>query len=186
MGLDAYFYKVKKDDNTPVIDDFFKCISCDDELHDLFVKLNKLAIKNDYSFADLLKRAISDYINRNDYDDKDELMRFRNFHFLNDFFCYDDTWYAKDMPITKDQCITLRDMAKKCIDECDYKFYKLSCKCDVCYECDEIDELCKEHFHTDYKDYNLYNKIKTLYIGMCHLIDETDWDNETIVYNADW
>ena len=190
MGLDAYFYredKTNKEYSIPSIN-ITDLANDDENFKDVLTRLAKLADRYGYSFEEILLKAISEYVNNNDYDDRDSLMQFRNFHFLNDYFKYDDSWYDKDKIITKDQCVELRDKAKACIEACDNMFYNLRCKtnCEISFDCDAINRLCKEYFPTDYQDVNLYNKIKTLYLGMNQLIKETNWDDEVIVYNADW
>ena len=169
MGLDAYFYredKTNKEYSIPSIN-ITDLANDDENFKDILTRLVKLADRYGYSFEEMFLKAISEYVNNNDYD---------------------DSWYDKDKIITKDQCVELRDKAKACIEACDNLFYNLRCKanCEISFDCDDINKLCKEYFPTDYKDVNLYNKIKTLYLGMNQLIKETNWDDEVIVYNADW
>jgi len=104
------------------------------------------------------------------------------------------------MIVTKEQCIELRDKAKKCIDEisnvckekdvtiCCYNYgtntYTTQSHCDI----DFVDDIIYKYFPCERKPkgVDLYSKILCLHRGMDDLINETDWDNEEIVYNADW
>ena len=189
MGLDAYIYrKVKHDEPASLTAEAWHDIfsNAGDHLKDLFKRMSAYADKWNYSFCGVLTTAMQEFLDRNESTDGDEIVYFRKFHFLNDFFNYTDENYAKDMLVTKEQCIELLDRAKACLDECndvpvtlafnDYNKYG--------YE-DARNDVCNKHFPSGWDD-SYYEKVRDLYKAMTNIINNTDWDNEYIVYNADW
>lgn len=210
MGLDSYFYrhtKVKECDDV-LAADMVDIFNSNKKLQKLLMKLKAHCRHKDVPMSDALADSVKDYLNRNGEGYDDEILYFRKLHFLNDYFNYDDSWYAKDMTITKEQCIDLRDRAKRCLDECEevYKKSDLYTRVYRVYRVDEplrstrnyersfdddtdigkaVNEICKKHFPSKYSD-SCYDKIGHLYQGMNSIIEGTDWENESIIYNADW
>ena len=207
MGLDAYFFrhtKVKESDkiNQTALSDLIKSNS---KLSELFDRLSAIATHKGVHLEDALREAFKLYLDNNGEGHLDEILYFRKFHFLNYYFNYNDDWYAKDKIVTKEQCIELRDRAKACLDECE-KIYSNSDCCVVNYlgkssldstrnyeqsfddtseVGNSINEICNKYFPCKWNN-STYDKVGHLYNGMCSIIDETDWENEDIIYNADW
>lgn len=211
MGLDAFFYRHTKSKECDNIDgkEWLDLFSDCDELKDLIVKLKIIARKEGSSLGKILCDALNEYVNHNGEGNQrfcNSILDFRKFYFLNEYFHYNDDWYDKDMVITKDQCIELRDKAKACIDEiekvskekgvviCSYNYganayftqstEKVAFATNVTF----VDDIIYKHFPCEYKPkgIDLYSKILNLYRGMNEIISETDWDNEEIIYTADW
>ena len=208
MGLDAYFYRHSKvTENEVVTDDLI--LNAFQASDDLKVKLNKLSayakLHNKFLY-ELLDDAVSMYLSSHGEGYADEILYFRKFHYLLDYFKYDDEWYAKDMAITKDQCTDLRDKAKACLEECekfykDNKIYVRSYLTDsmladtrnyeISFDDSEyigntVNEICYRHFPSSWKDTAMYDKVGHLYTGMSSILEETDWDKQTLIFNADW
>lgn len=189
MGLDAYIYrKIKHNEPDVMTADAWASIfaNASDCLKELFARMSRYADMWNYSFSEVLTTAMREFLDKNEGYDTDEVVYFRKFHFLNDYFNYTDENYAKDMLVTKEQCIDLRDRAKACLDECnsvpvtlafnEYDKYG--------YE-DARNDVCNKHFPSEYND-AYYEKVRDLYKAMVDIINNTDWDIEYIVYNADW
>lgn len=125
MGLDAYFYRrTKVTDSDIVTDDtLLNALHASDELKAKLNHLSAYAKLNNKFLFECLTEAISDYLRHNGEGYDNEILYFRKFHYLLDYFGYSDDWYAKDMTLTKEQCIELMDKAKACLEECD-KIYK--------------------------------------------------------------
>ena len=207
MGLDSYFYrhtKVKECDNV-LASDMVDIFNSNQKLQKLLMKLKAHCRQHNESLSDALADSVKDYLNHNGEGYDDEILYFRKLHFLNDYFNYDDSWYAKDMVITKEQCIDLRDRAKRCLDECEELYRKSGIYVRI-YSAAEplhstrnyersfdddtdigkaVNEICKEHFPSEWNS-SCYDKIGHLYQGMNAIIEDTDWENESIIYNADW
>lgn len=177
MGLDSSFSKsVKQNDSFEVNEQLIKSLFSieNSELVEDLKQLNEIACAEDDSLFRIIHSAFKEYIHKHEVSVFHEgILYFRNFHFLNDYFDYDDSWYSKDKVVTKEQCIYLRDLAKKCLNSCSRR---LSDK--------EREEGCRKYFPCE--DVNLYNKVRDLYYGMCSIINDTNWDREQIIYNADW
>lgn len=207
MGLDVYFYRrTKATENDVVTDDLLLNVRhSGDKLKAKLNRLNAYAKVHGKSLYECLDEAINDYLNNYCEGYCNELLYFRKFHYLLDYFKYDDDWYATDMPITKEHCTELRDKAKACLEECE-KFYKErkvyvksyltdSMLHDVCnhersfddskYVGCTVDEICNKHFPNSWRD-TTYDKVGHLYCGMCSILRETDWDRQEIIFNADW
>ncbi len=181
MGFNSYFYRKKKCCNLEnittnewdyVIDDL------DSYSNKLINELRLYADNHGCSLKECVFTAIQEFLN-NHYDTQGKLLAyFRKFYFLNEFLSYKGAWYAKDMELSKDACIALCDKAKECLDECN--------SADI----DEIDSICKSYFYIEGNNYSqcmyLFDKIKLLFNTMNDAINNTDWDNEVIVYRADW
>lgn len=208
MGLDAYFYRHTKVTESDVVTDdlFINAFQASDELK---VKLNKLsayAKAHNKFLYECLSEAITAYLGSNGEGYNNEILYFRKFHFLLDYFDYDDEWYAKDMTITKAQCAELRDKAKVCLEECEkfYKEHEIYVRSyltdsmladtrnyersfdDSEYIGNTVNEICYKHFPCSWKDTAMYDKVGHLYTGMNSILEETDWDKQTIIFNADW
>lgn len=181
MGLDAFFYRRTKRKEISDFDVFKWMSDFDSELNGLLVDLNYVANKKNISLNAALKEAITNYITESN---DNEILYFRKFHFLNHFLNYDFSWYDKDMEISKDKCIELRDLAKKCLDACEtYKKKNPSDASEYFY-----DKICEDNLPdgSAFNDWSLYTKIQDLYNGMNDIIESTDWNNQIIVYNANW
>lgn len=207
MGLDAYFYKHVKVTQNDIItyDNLINVFNNNDKLKEKFNRLNAYANSNNLLLADCLYNAINNYLNNNEYGYCNELLYFRKFHYLLDYFKYDDDWYAKDMPVTKEQCIELRDKAKVCLEECEKVYKEHNCYVKS-YLTDSmladtrnyersfndeddtgiiINEICNKHFPSDWKD-AIYDKVGHLYQGMNSIVNSIDWEHEELIFNADW
>lgn len=207
MGLDAYFYRhTKATENDVVTEDLIlNAFRASDELKVKLNKLNAYAKLNNKFLSECLTEAISDYLYHNGEGHDNEILYFRKFHYLLDYFCYGDDWYAKDMVVTKEQCTELMNKAKACLEECD-KVYKDRGRYVTSYLTHEvlsatrnyersfdneddtgtiINEICNRHFPSTLKDAT-YDKVGHLYQGMRYILSETDWDKQTIIFNADW
>ena len=207
MGLDAYFYRrTKVTENDIVTDDLLlNAFHSSDKLKAKLNRLGAYAKVHDKFLYECLDEAINDYLNNYGEGYSNEILYFRKFHYLLNYFDYDDEWYSADMPITKEQCIDLRDKAKACLEECD-KVYKDRGRYVTSYLTHEvlsatrnyersfdyeddtgtiINEICNRHFPSDWKDAT-YDKVGHLYQGMCSILAETDWDKQTVIFNADW
>lgn len=207
MGLDAYFYKHVKVTQNDIItyDNLINVFNNNDKLKEKLNRLNAYANSNNLLLADCLYNAINNYLNNNEYGYCNELLYFRKFHYLLDYFKYDDDWYAKDMPVTKEQCIELRDKAKVCLEECEKVYKEHNCYVKS-YLTDSmladtrnyersfndeddtgiiINEICNKHFPSDWKD-AIYDKVGHLYQGMNSIVNSIDWEHEELIFNADW
>jgi len=207
MGLDAYFYRrTKVTDNDIVTDDLLlNAFHSSDKLKDKINRLSAYAKVHDKSLYECLDEAINDYLNNYGEGYSNELLYFRKFHYLLNYFNYDDEWYSGDMPVTKEQCIDLRDRAKACLEECE-KFYKEHNVYVTSYLTDSmladtrnyersfddseyigktVNEICNRHFPSTWKNAT-YDKVGHLYQGMNAILEETDWNKQTVIFNADW
>jgi hypothetical protein len=197
MGLDSHFFICSKEFEIKDISvsDISTLIENNRELQNSLSKLNAIAKDKNVSLDCLLNNIITNYI-QNYKHNRELIAHFRNFNYLNDFFNYTDAWYNRDKPVTKEQCVELRDKAKKCLDEINllcnnnrwiaywdsvHKCYK-----DV-YSDKELNlNTIINRYFTVYKDQDLINKIKELYSILTIIIEDVKWDSELVVYNADW
>lgn len=206
MGLDSYFYRhTKLKESDRVSDSEWSNLFSDNDLQNIIAKLNTISKECEVSLGETLKDILKGYLDNNVGEGHcSDILYFRKFHFLNDYFNYTDEWYNKDKIITKEQCIDLRDRAKKCLDEidkfcsennitiCNYdynskKYIVRYNNCDYGFE-SFINDIIYKHFPTECKlnDIDLYSKVIHLYSGMSDIISNTNWENEDIVYNSDW
>lgn len=183
MGLDSYFYRITRpvDRTKPHPADLIHNVPVNDDLQELIAQLEDYAYRTDQYFENVLACAIQDYLCKNDSDDpyRNEVSYFRKFHFLNDYFNYTDENYAKDMKITREQCEDLLSRANECINDCllhcgTYPYDEANC-----------DNIADKHFPSKWHD-STYMKVQCLKSKMQSILDYTDWENEDIVYNADW
>lgn len=197
MGLDSHFFICSKEFETEDISvsDISTLIENNRELQNSLSKLNAIAKDKNVSLDCLLNNIITNYI-QNYKPNRELIAHFRNFNYLNDFFNYTDAWYNRDKNVTKEQCIELRDKAKKCLYEINlvcnnnhWMFYWDSvhkCYKDV-YSDKELNlNTIINKYLTVYKDQDLINKIKELYNILTIIIEDVKWDSEFVVYNADW
>lgn len=207
MGLDSYFYKRSKVTLNDAVTDnsLINVFNNNDELKEKLNRLNAYANNHNKLFSECLYDAINNYLGNNGEGYCNELLYFRKFHYLLNYFKYDDDWYANDMPVTKDQCTELRDRAKACLEECEkfYKEHKVYIKSyltdsmlsntrnyersfdDSEYVGYMVNEICNKHFPNGWKD-TTYDKVGHLYNGMNKILNELDWDHEELIFNADW
>lgn len=207
MGLDAYFYRRTKVTENDIVTDnlLLNAFNSSDELKAKLNRLSAYAKAHGKFLYECLDEAINDYLNNYGEGYSNEILYFRKFHYLLNYFDYDDEWYSRDMPITKEQCIDLRDKAKACLEECEkvYKEHQCYVKSyltdkplndtrnyersfsDAFYTGYEINEICNRHFPSAWKD-AMYDKVGHLYQGMNTILNETDWDKQTVIFNADW
>lgn len=189
MGLDAYFYrrlKRKKESSVPSSAEWASILAnASDITKELLTRMSAYADMYNYSLSEVLNTAMKEFLYRYEsYDD--EIVYFRKFHFLNDYFNYTDENYAKDMLVTKDQCIELRDRAKACLDECNSVPATLAFNAYNKHSYEDVrNDVCNKHFQSEWGD-SYYEKVRDLYKSMTDIINNTDWDIECIVYNADW
>lgn len=179
MGLDAYIYrKIKHDEPANVTSEewAYAFAHADDHMKSLLTRMKAYGELWNYSLSQVLTTAMQEFLDRNESSDSDEIVYFRKFHFLNDYFNYTDENYAKDMIITKKQCQYLYDKAKACLDVCN--------KITTDFE-NKSYEICNKFFLSEYKDAS-YEKVQSLFRAMNEILNNTDWDVENIVYNADW
>ena len=206
MGLDSYFYRYSKlKESDRVSDSEWSNLFNNNDLQDIIAKLNTISKEREVSLGETLKDILKGYLDNNAGEGHcSDILYFRKFHFLNDYFNYTDEWYGKDKIVTKEQCIELRDTAKKCLDEIDEFCSEnniIICNYDytvnkylIKYNSDDykfesfVDDIIYKHFPVNYKcdNIDLYSKVLNLYRGMNNIISETKWENEDIVYNADW
>lgn len=202
MGLDAYFYRrTKVTDSDIVTDDLIlNTFQVNGELRTKLNQLKAHAKARNKSLYECLSEAVTDYLNYNGY--SNEILYFRNLYYLLDYFGYGDEWYAKDMTITKEQCIDLRDKAKVCLEDCERLYKEHGCYV-ISYLADspltvtrssyersseyssDINEIFNKYFPGSLKDIT-YDKVGRLYHGMNIILEETDWDKQEIIFNADW
>lgn len=179
MGLDAYFYrKIKRIESANVTSEEWTDVfaHAGNNMKNLLIRMKAYGELWNYSLNQVLTTAMQEFLDRNEGSDSDEIVYFRKFHFLNDYFNYTDENYAKDMIITKEQCQYLYDKAKACLDACN--------KITMDFE-NKSYEICNKFFLSEYKDAS-YEKVKSLFRAMNEILNNTDWDIEYIVYNADW
>lgn len=196
MGLDSHFFICSKELETKDISvsDISTLVENNHELQNSISKLNAIAKDKNVSLDNLLNNIITNYI-QNYKPNRELIAHFRNFNYLNDFFNYTDALYNRDKTVTKEQCIELRDKAKKCLDEINlvcsnnhWMFYWDSvhkCYKDVYSDKElNLNTIINKYF-TVYKDQDLINKVKELYNILTIIIEDVKWDSEFVVYNAD-
>lgn len=207
MGLDAYFYRHTKVLESDLVSDeaILNAYNLSDSLKLKLNHLNAYARSKNKHLFECLKDAISEYLNSHGEGYNDEILYFRKFHYLLDYFKYDDNWYANNMTVTKEQCEDLRDRAKACLEECVrmYKYHDCNSYEDYLNndsltqthhynayaESTELTSIitgiCNKHFPNKWND-SYYDKVGHLYCGMCSILRETDWDRQEVIFNADW
>lgn len=211
MGLDAYFYRKPKQTKVlePITSDMLVDVFQSEHLKKALTELQKWADANDYTLEQALYQAIDDF---NDYrcdggwDNKSEVLYFRKFHYLLDYFEYGDDEYSKDMTITKEQCEELCERAAKCLRDVD-KYLAKQNGCAATHDCESgvllnyavlgdmkatkriherINEITNEAFPCSGWDDSCLDHVARLFTGMRDILQNTDWETEDIVFNADW
>lgn len=190
-------------------------LSSDTELLNALKKLKEYTLLSEVPFNESLTKAINQFLDH-DYgfytDQYNEVAYFRKFWWVINFFNYSDSDYANDKPVTKEQLEKARILAEKTIKmvikhftdkgfevehspleytgytsryggiEPDYLSFKNGVMTDEME--DEADAICSDVF--DDSDAFLFHKVCELYVQFTKILNETDFDNEQIVLNADW
>ena len=201
-------------DKQDVINEFFSS-SSNTELQQSLMRLKEYTLLSEESLDECLVKAINQFIERySTYYDNDpcKVAYFRKFWWVLDFFDYSDSDYANDKPVTKEQIEEARILAEKSIKmvlkhftdkgyEIEHSPLEYTCQTSrwggvkpeylsfknavLTDELEaEADSLCESIF--DCEDSYLFFKVCELYAQFTQILNETDWDNEQIVLNADW
>ena len=94
MGLDAYIYrKIKHDEPASVTSEewAYTFAHADDHMKSLLTRMKAYGELWNYSLSQVLTTAMQEFLDRNESSDSDEIVYFRKFHFLNDYFNYNIT-----------------------------------------------------------------------------------------------
>lgn len=207
--------KFKQELNKQDVINEFISSSSNTELQQSLMRLKEHTLLSEEPFNDCLIKAINQFIERYSiYYDNDscEVAYFRKFWWVLDFFGYSDSDYANDKPVTKEQLEEAKNLAEKTIKmvmkhfndkgyeiehspleyngntarwggkEPDYLTFKNGILTEELEQ--EADEICDAVFDCDCSF--LFHKICELYCQFTKILNETDWDNEQIVLNADW
>lgn len=211
MGLDAYFYRKPKQTKViePITSDMLVDAFHSERLKDALTVLQKWADANDYTLEQALYQAIDNFNNDKcdgGWDSKDEVLYFRKFHYLLDYFEYGDDEYSKDMTVTKEQCEELYARAEKCLRDVD-KYLAKQNGCSATHDCESgvllnytvlgdmketklihkhINEITNKAFPCSGCNDSYIDHISRLFTGMRNILQNTDWETEEIVFNADW
>ena len=201
-------------DNQNVLNEFINSLS-NKELEQSLIRLKEYTLLSEESLDGCLIKAINQFLDRYSIyytNDPCEVAYFRKFWWILDFFGYSDSDYANDKPVTKEQIEEARNLAEKTIKmvmkhftdkgfeiehsplkyygdtqrwggvKPEYLTFKNAVLTDELES--EADSICASIF--DYEDSYLFYKVCELYSQFSKILDETDWDNEKIVLNADW
>ena len=207
MGLDAYFYvKPRVVSSEPFKPNVFTCALKDAGVMYELGRLKVWAENNDCTFELALFKALSQFNASCDSTDTlgSEALYFRKFHFLLEFFGYDDDYYAKDMVITRAKCEELLDRAKKCLNDVE-KYLKKQKSCVLGYDDFGVlisytvtaDEKTKNRIHESVNQItnkafpckcsdSYFDHVSKLLSGIRSILRDIDWDTECVVFNADW
>lgn len=208
MGLDAYFYikprfpKASETVTPELLTETLKSAGVRYELE----RLKVWAEKNEVEFEHALCNALSQFNASCDATETfgSEALYFRKFHFLLEFFGYDDDYYAKDMVITRAKCEELLDRAKKCLNDVE-KYLKKQKSCVLGYDdfgvlisytvtADEktknrihgrVNQITNKAFPCRCSD-SYFDHVSELLTGIRSILRDIDWDTECVVFNADW
>lgn len=202
MGLDAYFYRMNSPENehVPTSEQLSDLFSSDERLNEAVKRMARYCSVTGKTFAYELARAINAYIDDRDPEYRHEEAYFRRFYYLLEYFGYGDEWYAKDMAVTKEQCEELLSRSKKCLDDVDAYLSKQDTGLSVSdytgntltgflsfsnTESTEhrVNEICQKHFP---EDTTTFRHVVSLHKAMSALVRDIDWDNELVLFNADW
>ena len=202
MGLDAYFYRMNAPENEPVptSEQLAASFSSDEHLNEAAKRMARYCSVTGKTFADELARAINEYIDDREPEYRHEEAYFRRFYYLLEYFGYGDDWYAKDMRVTKEQCDELLSRSKKCLDDVDAYLSKQNTSLSVSDHTGntitdflsfsnpaspehKVNEICQKHFPDDT---TTFRHVVSLYKAMSSLVRDIDWDNELVLFNADW
>lgn len=207
MGLDAYFYKRPKviGQSSIVTAEMLSDAFESQRLKDALMKLQRWATDNDYTFERALYQAV-DHFNEYCNYSRCEVLYFRKFHYLLDFFDYGDEEYGEDIVVTREQCEELLKRAEKCLRDVD--IYLKQCDGILPDYDDEsgvlidytvntnkeaenlihshVNKLTNLAFPCTYCDDSYLHHISRLFTGMLDILNSTDWETYDIVFNADW
>lgn len=152
-----------------------------DKMKSNLTKLNSIASSKGITLDFLLNNIIENYIsNYNEPSCVDE-EHISNFHFLNDFFDYTDNDYGKDKLVTKKMCESFITKAEKYFSA-NRNHYNNSNKF---LTDDNQRPIINCFFPSEYKD-SSYDKVVAVYKCLKRFLDKIDWDNQKIVYSAEW
>ena len=185
MGLDVYFYR-EKNVKEKVSAEWDVSSEFTPEIKELFKQLKEYSIKNEESFTECLSEAIKDFLYNHTSYSRNEILYFRKFWFILKYFNYTDDNYGTDMIITKSQLENLKTYLEDVLQKVDSAYNNLprtkKYNAEICDA--RLEEVCCKEL--DSSDSGVYEKTKKLYSGVCSMLNNTDFDNEYIVLNADW
>lgn len=201
-------------DKQDVINEFISS-SSNTELQQSLMRLKEYTLLSEESLDECLVKAINQFIERYStfYDnDPCEVAYFRKFWWILDFFGYSDEDYANDKPVSKEKLEEAKNIAEKTIKmvikhftdkgfeiehtpleytgqtsrwggkQPEYLTFKNGILSGELEE--EANSICSDIF--DCEDPFLFCKVCEMYTQFTQILNETDWDNEQIVLNADW
>ena len=190
-------------------------LSADTELLQALKRLKEYTLLSEERLNECLVKAINQFVERESdfYDDRHcEVAYFRKFWWILNFFEYTDSDYANDKPVSKEQIEEARNLAEKTIKmvmkhftdkgfeiehspleytgqtsrwggkQPEYLTFKNGILSGELEQ--EADSICSDIF--DCEDSFLFCKVCELYTQFTNILNETDWDYEQIVLNADW
>lgn len=144
-------------------------------------KLNTIASNKGTTLDSLLNNIIENYINNYNESSYISMEYISNFHFLNDFFDYTDDDYGKDKLVTKKMCESFITKAENYFSV-NKNYYNNSNRF---VTNDNQRSIINCFFPSEYKD-SSYDKVVRVYKCLKRFLDEIDWDNQKIVYSAEW
>lgn len=201
-------------DKQSVINEFISS-SSNTELQQSLMRLKEYTLLSEESLEACLIKAINQFIERySTYYDNDpcEVAYFRKFWWILHFFGYADSDYANDKAVTKEQLEEAKNLAEKTIKmvikhftdkgfeiehspleytgktsrwggkQPEYLTFRNAVLTDELES--EADSICASIF--DCEDSYLFFKVCELYVQFSKILNETDWNNEQIVLNANW
>ena len=201
-------------DKQAVINEFISS-SSNTELQQSLMRLKEYTLLSEESLDECLVKAINQFVERySTYYDNDpsEVAYFRKFWWVLHFFDYADEDYANDKPVSKEKLEEAKNIAEKTIKmvikhftdkgfeiehspleytgqtsrwggkQPEYLTFKNGILTGELEE--EADSICSDIF--DCEDPFLFCKVCEMYTQFTQILNETDWDNEQIVLNADW
>lgn len=152
-----------------------------DKIKSNLTKLNLIASRKGITLDCLLNNILENYINNYNvslYLDEEYIS---NFHFLNDFFDYTDDDYGKEKPVTKKMCESFITKAENYFSA-NQNYYNNSNKF---LTDDNQRPIINCFFPSEYKD-SSHDKVVRVYKCLKQFLDKIDWDNQKIVYSAEW
>ena len=207
--------KSKQELNKQAVINEFISSSSNTELQQSLMRLKEYTLLSEESLEACLIKAINQFIERySTYYDNDpcEVAYFRKLWWILDFFGYSDSDYANDKPVTKEQLEEAKNLAEKTIKmvikhftdkgfeiehspleyigktsrwggkQPEYLTFRNAVLTDELES--EADSICASIF--DCEDSYLFFKVCELYVQFSKILNETDWNNEQIVLNANW
>lgn len=207
MGLDAYFYvKPRVVSSEPIKPDLLTSALKDAGVLYELGRLKVWAEKNDCTFEYALFKALSQFNASCDATEAcgSEALYFRKFHFLLEFFGYDEDYYSKDMVITRAKLEELFDRAKKCLNDVE-KYLKKQKGCVLGYDDfgvlisytvtadvktrhrihGKINQITNKAFPCRCSDSH-FDHVSKLLTGIRSILRDIDWDTECVVFKANW